>query len=244
MELKNGERIDDLCRNGYRIIQNGKKFCFGIDAVLLSDFASVRRGAEVLDLGTGTGVIPILLKAKTEGRHFTGLEIQEDMAEMAGRSVRMNNLEKDIDIVTGDIREAHQLFGRETFDTVTCNPPYRETDHGRVSSDDAVAVSKHEILCTLEDVIRESAALLKNGGIMDMVHRPRRLSEIIVLMTQYRLEPKRLRFVYPYACSEANLVLIEGVKNGGRQLTVEKPLIVYEKEGVYTDEIHQIYGEL
>lgn len=240
--LREDERIDELHRNGYRIIQNSKKFCFGMDAVLLSGFASVKPGAKVLDMGTGTGIIPILLEAKTQGSHFTGLEIQPEMAGMAARSVALNHLEDKIDIVTGDIREASKRFGGASFDIVTCNPPYMENSCGLKNPEDAKAIARHEVLCSLEDVIREAAAVLKPGGVFSMVHRPRRLVDIITLMTQYRIEPKRMKMVHPYVGEEANMVLIEGVRGGGRQMRVEKPLIVYKEPGKYTREIYDIYG--
>lgn len=242
MELRENERIDELHRNGYRIIQNTKKFCFGMDAVLLSGFASVKPGGRVLDLGTGTGIIPILMEAKTEGQHFTGLEIQPEMADMARRSVALNGLEHKIDIVTGDIKEALKIFGGASFDVVTCNPPYMEGNHGLKNHDDAKAIARHEVLCSLEDVIRQAAALLKSGGHFYMVHRPRRLTDIITLMAEYRIEPKRMKLVHPYVEEEANMVLIEGTRGGGRQMRVEKPLIVYREPGVYTQEIYDIYG--
>ena len=242
MELRENERIDELHRNGYRIIQNTKKFCFGMDAVLLSGFASVKPGGRVLDMGTGTGIIPILLEAKTEGKHFTGLEIQPESADMARRSVALNGLEDKITIVTGDIKEASRIFGGASFDVVTCNPPYMEGNHGLKNPEDAKAIARHEVLCNLEDVIREASAVLKPGGQLYLVHRPRRLVDIITLMTKYRIEPKRMKLVHPYVGEEANMVLIEGTRGGGRQMRVEKPLIVYKERGVYTDEIYDIYG--
>lgn len=240
--LKENERIDELHRNGYRIIQNAKKFCFGMDAVLLSGFASVRPGGLVLDLGTGTGILPILLAAKTEGAHFTGLEILPDMADMARRSVSLNGLEQKIDIVTGDIIGASKRFGGASFDVITCNPPYMENHHGLKSTDMAKAIARHEILCCLKDVVEETAALLKPSGYFYMVHRPGRLAEILTLMSRYQVEPKRMRLVHSRRDKEAGLVLIAGVKGAGRELRVEKPLIVYREDGGYTDEIYEIYG--
>ena len=234
--------MDDLQRNGYRIIQNPEKFCFGMDAVLLSGFAKVKKGEQVLDLGTGTGIIPILLKGKTQGKHFTGLEIQEESAEMARRSVNFNGLSGEISIVTGDIREAADLFGAASFDVVTSNPPYMTGSHGLTNPGEAKAIARHELLCTLEDVIREASAVLKPQGRFYMVHRPFRLAEIFCTMSRYRLEPKRMRLVYPYADREPNMVLIEGLKGGRPRITVEKPLIVYKSPGVYSDEIYDVYG--
>ena len=242
MNLKPGERIVDLERNGYRIIQNREKFCFGMDAVLLSGFAKVKAGENVLDLGTGTGIIPILLEAKTQGSHFTGLEIQEESVDMAERSVALNGIEKKIDIVNGDIKEASKIFGGATFNVVTTNPPYMTEHHGLQNPDAPKAIARHELKCTLEDVIRESAKVLMPGGRFYMVHRPRRLNEIINLMTNYRIEPKRIRFVHPFVDREANMILVEGLRGGRSMMKVEPPLIVYKEQGVYTDEIYQIYG--
>ncbi len=242
IELKEQERIDDLQRGGYGIIQNREKFCFGMDAVLLSGFARVEEGESVLDLGTGTGIIPILLKAKTRGKHFTGLEIQPDMVDMAGRSVAYNHLEKEISIVQGDIREASRLFGLASFDVVTSNPPYMKAAGGLENPDRTRAVARHEVLCTLEDVVRETAAVLRPGGRFYLVHRPARLAEIICELRRYRLEPKRLRMVHPFAGRDANMVLIEAVRGGGPHMKVEPPVIVFQSPGVYTEEIREKYG--
>jgi tRNA1(Val) A37 N6-methylase TrmN6 len=195
-----------------------------------------------MDLGTGTGIIPILLEAKTEGKHFTGLEIQEESADMARRSVAMNGLEDKIDIVVGDIKEASAYFGLASFDVVTSNPPYMNHGHGLVNPGDAKAIARHELLCSLEDVLREASRLLKPGGRFYLVHRPFRLVEIMNTLTQYKLEPKRMKLVYPYVDKEPNMVLLECVKGGKSMLKVEAPLIVYKEQGVYTDEIYDIYG--
>ncbi len=240
--VKEGERVDDLERNGLKLIQDPGRFCFGMDAVLLSGFVKVKPGATVLDMGTGTGIIPILLSAKTEASHLTGLEIQPDSADMALRSVRFNSLQDRIDIVTGDIKEASLLFPKAGFDAVTCNPPYMIGEHGIKNPDSAMAIARHEILCTFEDVAREAALLLKPGGSFFLVHRPFRLSEIIVTLTSHKLEPKRMQLVYPFADKEPNMVLIEAVRGGKSRLSVEKPLIIYKEPGVYTDEIYDIYG--
>lgn len=240
--LLENERIDDLQRNGYRIIQNPKKFCFGMDAVLLSGFASVRPGEKALDLGTGTGIIPILLEAKTEGEQFTGLEIQEESADMARRSVALNGLEEKIEIVTGDIKDASERFGASSFDVITTNPPYMIGQHGLQNGNEAKTIARHEVLCDLEDILRESSRLLKEHGRFYMVHRPFRLAEILSRMVEYRIEPKRMRLVYPYIDKEPNMVLIEGLKGGKSRMTVEKPLIVYKEPGVYTEEIYTTYG--
>ena len=237
-----GERVDDLQRKGYKIIQNEEKFCFGMDAVLLSSFTMVKPGEKVLDLGTGTGIIPILLEAKTEGEHFTGLEIQAESADMARRSVEMNGLSGKIDIVEGDIKEASKIFGKNTMNVVTVNPPYMNDLHGIKNPELPKAIARHEVLCTLEDVVREGAAVLKQNGRMYMVHRPHRLVQIITMMVKYKLEPNRMRLVHPYKDKEANMVLIEALKGGKSMIKVEEPLIVYKDVNVYTEELLKLYG--
>lgn len=241
-ELKDGERLDDLHRNGFQIIQNEKLFCFGMDAVLLSGFAHVKEGGRALDLGTGTGIIPILLAAKTKGEYFAGLEISALSADMARRSVLHNGLEERIEIIQGDIKEAGELFAPASFDTVTSNPPYMIGQHGLTNPDIEKAAARHEIFCTLEDVVRAAAKLVRPGGKFYMVHRPFRLAEIIRTLSEYKLEPKRMRLVYPYVDREPNMILIEAMRGGKPRMTVEKPLIVYENPGIYTPEITEIYG--
>lgn len=242
VKLLEGERVDELHRNGYRIIQDPKRFCFGMDAVLLSGFAHVKEGECALDLGTGTGIIPILLEAKTKGKHFTGLEVQKESADMAKRSVLLNHLEDKVSIVEGDLKETKILFGGQLFDVVTSNPPYMNTNHGLVSQGTPKAIARHELLCTLDDVVMAAATCLKVGGRFYLVHRPHRLIEIISACTKYKLEPKRMRMVQPYEGKEPNMVLLECVKGGGSMIKVEPPLIVYESVNQYTKEILDIYG--
>lgn len=242
ISLLPGERIDDLERNGYKIIQNSEKFCFGMDAVLLSGFANVKTNESVLDLGTGTGIIPILLEAKTEGKSFAALEIQKESADMARRSVMLNDLTDKIRIVDGDIKEASQIFGRASFDVVTSNPPYMNDNHGLKNPDMPKAIARHEVLCSLEDVIREASYVLKDKGRFYMVHRPHRLVEIINVLSEYNLEVKRMKMVHPFIHKEANMVLVEAIKGGNSFMKMEKPLIVYTEPGKYTDEIYDIYG--
>lgn len=240
--IHENERLDALHRNGYFIIQDPKRFCFGMDAVLLSGFAQAKQGEHVLDLGTGTGIIPILMEAKTKAEDFTALEIQEESADMARRSVLYNHLENKIKIVTGDIKDASRIFGASSFDVITTNPPYMIDAHGISSATDAKAIARHEVLCDLDDILRESARILRPGGRFYMVHRPFRLAEIFAKMVAYKIEPKRMKLVYPYVDKEPNMVLLEGLRGGKSRLTVEKPLIVYKEQGRYTDEIYDIYG--
>ncbi|MCR4990448.1 MAG: tRNA1(Val) (adenine(37)-N6)-methyltransferase [Lachnospiraceae bacterium] len=241
INLNENERIDDLQIKGLRIIQNPDLFCFGIDAVLLSDFARAPEGSKVMDLCTGNGAIPILMAAKTEARSFTGLEIQEQSADLAKRSVELNELTDRINIVNADLKEAVSLFGGSTFDVVTVNPPYMTENHGIINSNSPKAIARHELLCSLDDVIASAAGLLRPQGLFFMVHRPHRLSDIFVTMRKYAIEPKRMRFVHPYVDKEPNMVLIEGSRGGRANLIVEAPLVVYKDKHVYTEEIREIY---
>ena len=229
--IRPGERLDDLQIGGLELIQNPAGFCFGVDAVFLSDFAKVKPGETVLDMGTGNGIIPILLSAKTKGRKFTGLEIQPETAEMARRSVKYNHLEDRIEIVTGDIREAADLFRPSFFDVITTNPPYMLAEHGLQNPDGAKAVARHEVLCSLDDILRESMRLLQDKGRFYMVHRPFRLTEILMKMNHYKIEPKRVQFIHPYIDKEPVLVLIEGVRGAKPRVTVEPPIIIYDSDG-------------
>ena len=241
IKLKDNERIDDLQRNGYQIIQNRDGFCFGMDAVLLSGFAKVKPEEKAIDLGTGTGIIPILLEAKNQGMHYTGLEIQEEVADMAARSVALNHLEDKITIVRGDIKEASRLFGAASFDVVTCNPPYMIGQHGLTNPHLPKAIARHEILCSFDDVACQAARVLKDRGRFFLVHRPFRLVELMATLTKYKLEPKRMQLVYPFIDKEPNMVLIEACKGGNSRIRVERPLVVYERPGVYTEDVLELY---
>ncbi|MDO5703304.1 MAG: tRNA1(Val) (adenine(37)-N6)-methyltransferase [Lachnospiraceae bacterium] len=240
-------RTDDLM-NGYHILQDTDFFCFGIDAVLLSHYPALKAGDRVMDLGTGFAPIPLIMHAEARrqglvpGFKITGLELQERPAEIAARSVAENHLSDEIEIVRGDIREAEELFGPASFSLVTCNPPYMPAGDGIKSADEARAIARTEIRCTLEDVIRTASALLKMRGRFAMIHRPFRLPEIMACLTKYHLEPKRMRMVHPAADTEPSMVLIESVKGGRPRLAVDPPLIVYNKDRTYTEEIYKIYG--
>ena len=240
--LKPGERVDELQRNGYHIIQHPGRFCFGMDAVLLTGFARAGERDRLLDLGTGTGIIPLLMEAKYHCASLTGLEIQPESADMAARSVAWNNLQDKISIVTGDIKEADRIFPSASFDCITCNPPYMIGQHGVVNPDEPKAIARHEILCSFGDVAGQTAKLLRPGGHFFLVHRPFRLAEIISVLTGCGLEPKRMQLVYPYVDREPNMVLLEAVRGGRPRMRVEKPLIVFRSPGEYMPEITDIYG--
>lgn len=236
-----GERLNDLQCKGYYIIQDPKRFCFGVDAVFLSNFVKAKSGSRILDLGTGTGIIPILLAAKTQAEHITGLEIQEESAEMAQRSVVFNHLEERIKIIQGDIKEAAGLFPAASFDVITSNPPYMMNQHGLENVYEPKNIARHEILCNLEDVVKAAAYLVKPGGSFFLIHKPFRLAEIFSVLMQYKMEPKRMRLIHPYVEKEPNMVMIEAVRGGKSRITIEPPLVVYEKAGVYTEEVLRIY---
>lgn len=245
MENSN-EIIDTLANSGYKIIQNPQKFKFGIDAFLLSWFAhdGIREGQTVCDLGTGTGIIPFLLSHSSRASHITGLEIQEESASMAQRSVQLSNLQDKIDIVTGDIKQVSALFPKHSFNVVTTNPPYMIADAGKNNPEDAKAIARFEVLCSLEDVVAAADYLLQEHGVFYMIHRPFRLAEIFSSLQKHGMEPKRMRLVHPFADKEPNIVLIEARKNAQSRITIEKPLVVYETPGEYTQEIKDIYASL
>ena len=267
--IKGNERAVDLQRSNLWLLQDPERFCFGMDAVLLSAYTEIKAGERCLDMGTGTGILPLLLSAKTDAAELVGLEIQPESVDMARRSVAMNialrgeeaeaetqvSSENEtpasqqsrpvlgrVRIEEGDLKEASAIFGRGSFDVVTCNPPYMTGGHGIVNPADAKAIARHEILCTLDDVCREAAAVLVPGGRFYMVHRPFRLAEIFATAARYNLEPKRMRLVYPYRDREPNMVLIGFVRGGRPRVEVEKPLILWEREGEYTDEVKELYG--
>lgn len=242
IKLDDNERIDDLQCKGLRLIQKKDGFCFGVDAVILANFADIKKNARVIDLGTGTGIIPVLIAGKTEAKSIVGLEIQEPMAEMARRSVELNGLGDRVKVVCGDIKSSVELFGLSNFDVVVSNPPYMAVGGGLLNPADTKAISRHELLCTLEDVVRSASKLLVPGGQLAMVHRPDRLADIIWHMRNYGIEPKYLRFVHPSPYKKPNLLLIKGAKGGRPQLKMMDPLYVYDENGNYSEEIDRIYG--
>ena len=236
------ERIDDLQINGYRLIQNPDLFCFGCDAVLLSSYAKAKESSRIIDLGCGNGVIPILLSAKTKAKEIVGLEIQEESVSLARRSVELNGLTDRVKIVQGDIKEAANIFDNSSFDVVTTNPPYMNSGCGLTNDASAMTIARHEVLVSLEDIISQSARLLRPGGNFFMIHRPHRLTDIMALMREYKIEPKRMRMVHPYADKEPTMVLIEGNRGGRPNLIVEPPLVIYKDVNEYTEEVFRIYG--
>lgn len=245
MELKENERIDDLEFKNLKIIQNKEGFCFGIDSILLTDFAkNIKQNSKVIDLGTGTGIIPILLYGKTKNTKFVGVEIQSEVAEMANRSVKLNLLENNIEILNTNILELSKIYNRGSFDVVTTNPPYKKINTGVINENNKKLISRHEITASLEDFIRTASFLLKDLGEFYMVHRPDRLVDIFYEMRKNKIEPKKIKFIYPNKNKKTNLVLIKGIKNGKQFLEFENNLYVYNEDGNYTNEILKIYNKI
>ena len=244
MKLKENERIDDLEYKGLKIIQNTEGFCFGIDSVLLSDFSKeIKENSVVVDLGTGTGIISLLLCKKAKIKKIYGVEIQEEVAEMANRSIILNNLEEKFQIIHKNMKDIFEIIEPNTVDVVVTNPPYMKLNTGAKSEEKKKLISRHEVECTLEDVIKISYKLLKSKGEFYMVHRAERIVDILYSLRKYKLEPKIIRFVQSRIEKEPNLVLIKSVKNAGNHLKIEKPLVVYNNDGTYTDEILKIYNK-
>ncbi len=241
VEIRNDENIDDLQLNGLMLIQKKDGFKFGVDAVLLSDFANIKKKHKVIDLCTGTGIIPFLLYGKYNPNNIKGIEIQEDMVEMANRSVELNEI-NNIEFIHSDLKDVKFLKTLEKADVVTVNPPYKLSNAGIVNPSDKLSIARHEILCNLENVIEASRILLKDNGRLFMVHRPERLADIITLMRKYKIEPKRIRMVHPNKNKAPNIVLVEGQRDGGAFLKWDNPLYVYNEDGTYSDQINEIYG--
>ena len=245
INLKENERIDDLEFKDLKIIQNKDGFCFGIDSILLTDFAkNIKQNLNIIDLGTGTGIIPILLYGKTKNNKFVGVEIQEEVADMANRSIKLNVLENEIKILNMNILDLTKKYKRGSFDVVTTNPPYKKINTGIVNENNKKLISRHEITASLEDFIKISSYLLKDLGEFYMVNRPDRLVDIFELMRKYKIEPKKIKFVYPNENKKTNLILIKGVKNGKQFLEFENNLYFYNEDVNYTDEILKIYNKI
>ena len=244
MDLKENERIDDLEYKGLKIIQNENYFCFGIDSILLSDFAKdLKKDSNILDIGTGTGIISILLSKKTECKKIYALEIQKEISEMAGRSIKLNNLENTIEIINDNIKNIEKYLDKNSINAIVTNPPYKKENCGVKNENINKLISRHEITANLEDFISHGSNVLKDKGAFYMVNRPERSAEIINLFKKYKIEPKKLRLVYPKINNKPNLILIKGVKNAKAFLEIERPLIIYNEDNTYTDEILKIYNK-
>lgn len=242
IKLLDDESIDDLQLEGLKLIQKKSGFRFGVDAVLLSDFANVKKNHRVIDLCTGTGIIPFLIYGKYNAKEIVGLEIQSDMVEMSIRSTQYNNLENTIRFENADLKDIKFLNKLGKFDVLTVNPPYKLNNSGILNLDDKLSIARHEVLCTLEDVIIASRKLLKDNGRMYMVHRPERLIDIFCLMRKYKIEPKRVKMIHPNKNKAPNIVLVEGQRDGGQYLKWEAPLYVYNEDGTYSKELNEIYN--
>ena len=242
--VRSNERIDDLERNGYRLIQNPEVFCFGIDAILLAHFTKVSNAKQkILDIGTGTGIIPIVMHAIYQKGHFTGIDIQEEMIDMATRSVLLNNIQEDVTMKVMDIKDYKKNYEAGSFDIITCNPPYMKGHAGLKNDHPSKMIARHEIACTLEDIIEGASYMLKYGGKLCMIHRPHRLVDIFIAMRDNKIEPKSMRMVYPKPGKAPTMVLVEGIKHANPELRVLPPLFVYNENGTYTDDINLIYGK-
>lgn len=244
IQLKENERIDDLELKNLKIIQNKNGFCFGIDSVLLSDFAKeIKKESKIIDLGTGTGILPILLSAKTQNTKIIGVEIQEEVAKMANRSIILNSLQNRIEIICENIKNIKQIYEPNSFDAIVTNPPYKKQGTGKINEQENKLISRHEITANLEDFVITAKYLLKDQGAIYMVHRPERLVDIFSLLRKHKLEPKTLKLVQPSKEKEPNLVLIKAIKNAKPFLKMEKPLYIYQEDGNYTEEILKIYDK-
>lgn len=246
INLKKTERIDDLQYKGLKIIQDSTGFCFGIDSIILSDFSKkIKENSKVVDLGTGSGIIGLLLCKKTKLKEIIGVEIQKDVAEMAERSIKLNNLENKFKILNININEIFEkkLLKKNEYDVVVTNPPYKEIGRGKINDDEKKLISRHEVKATLSDFIRNASGLLKDKGELYIVHKPERIVDIMQKMRENKIEPKEIRIVYPYKDAEASIILIKGVKGGKNFLKIDKPLYIYEKNGEYSEQIKEIYNQ-
>lgn len=245
IKLNKNERIDDLELNNLKIIQNKNYFCFGMDSVILSDFAKkIKNNSTVLDLGTGTGIISILLTAKTKIKKIYGIELQEEVAEIANKSIKLNNLENKIKIINDNIKNLEKYFKKNSIDAIVTNPPYKKENTGLKNENKIQLISRYELEANLEDFIKISSILLKDKGEFYIVHRPDRLADIIQILRKYKLEPKLIKIVYPKINKAPNLILVKAVKNANEFLKFEEPLIIYNNDNTYTDELLKIYNKI
>ncbi len=240
--VKIDETIDDLQLKGIKVIQKKKSFRFGIDAVLLSNFSKVKNGNKVIDLCTGTGIIPFIIAGKTKAEYIKGIEIQEDMVEMANRTVSYNELQERVEFINKDLKDIKFIKSLDKVDIVTVNPPYKVSGTGIINKNDKNTIARHEICCNLDNVMEASKILLKDKGKFFMVHRPERIADIMCSMRKFKIEPKLIKMVYPSYNKKPTMVLIEGQKNAGKFLKWDKPLYVYDENNQYTREVKDIYG--
>ena len=242
IKLENDERIDDLEFKNLKIIQNIKCFCFGVDAVLLSDFAkNIKQNANVLDLGTGTGIIPILLCGKTKLNKIIGVEIQRSVYEIAKKNIILNNLENRFEVINENITNLDNIYEKNSFDAIVTNPPYKEENTGITNEDEVKQISRHEISANLEDFIEISSKLLKDKGEFYIIHRPERIVDLLSEMRKYKIEPKEIRLVFSNKNNPPKMVLVKGVKNAKKYINFRENLYIYDENGNYTDEILEIY---
>jgi len=237
-------RWDDLQLGGLGIYQDKRQFCFGVDAVLLADFCRIRPKERVLDLCAGNGIIPILLAGKTKAKHIMGLELSERNCELFRKSVERNQLSEKLSVCCGDIKDIKTVVSGAEFDVVSCNPPYMEAGSGLLNAEDEVTWARHEVMCTLSDVLDAAAWSVKSGGRVCMIHRPHRMEDLLVGMRQRKLEPKRFRAVYPKPGKKASMILVEALRGGNPGMDVLPPLYIYDESGCYTREIDEIYGRV
>ena len=242
--VKDGETLDDLQLKDICIIQKREGFRFGIDAVLLANFANVKKKHKVMDLCTGTGIVPFIIKGKKEPEKIVGLEIQNKFVEMANRSIKINGFNDTMEFLHGDLKDRELLKSIGRFDVVTVNPPYKLEKSGIVNPNDKYAIARHEVMCNLDNVIEACRIVLKDNGRLYMVHRPERLADIFCIMRKYKIEPKRVQMVHPNTKKPANILLVEGQRDGGAYLKWEPPIYVYNDDGRFSKEINEIYGRI
>lgn len=240
--MKEWERWDDLQLGGPGIYQDKRQFCFGIDAVLLADFSTARKGERVLDLCAGNGIISILLACKTQAAHVTGLELSERNCALFQKSVERNEIRDRVTVMQGDVKQSRSLLAGAGYDLVVCNPPYMAAGSGLLNEKDEVTWARHEVRCTLEEVLDAAAWAVRPGGRVCMIHRPHRMEDLLFGLRQRKLEPKRFRPVYPKPGEQASMILVEALRGGNSGLVCLPPLMIYDEEGRYTHEIHTIYG--
>ena len=241
---RGGETIDDLLGGRLKILQKERGYRFSIDSLLLAHFVQMKTGGSVIDLGTGSGVILLILSHRFKCGRMVGVEVQEELVDMAGRSIKMNGLEDEIELFLGDVREINALFAPQSFDVVIFNPPYRRLSSGRINPDQEKAVARHEIKGTVDNFLLSARYIVKETGCLYLIYPAVRMAELLFRMRENDIEPKRLRMVHSRHISEGEFVLVEGKKGGGEELKVLPPLFIYEEDGGYTEEMESVFREL